>query len=204
MKRQNSPVNQASNQVGAPCNGHANHTNDDQPHARDNQSKRKKIQTIQPFSSLSQSALQAQRHEQERLRRLGLISDPPHRLPGIVDAVNERTKVPASEAVVIIDSSSDEDGPQASSFKKPPSSGYHSSMSSEDGRISTQPRQLTAANLPTSSCIVIDSSSDEENQENNSCLGDQTSNPTCSIQNANQVANDHSKREKVKTQNHIS
>ena len=201
MKRHNSPINDPNSQIDG--NGPDTNCGDVGTNQllTDGQSKRKKIQRIQPFSSLSQSALQAQHQEQERLRRLGFINDPSQQLPGIVNPVNARTKVPASDSLVIIDSS-DEDVPPAISFKQPPSSDYHSSMSSQDGKTSIQSTQSVTGNLLTSNCIVIDSSSDEENLDNNSSFaGGHVKNKAQPTQN--QADDDQSRRDKVKITNHF-
>ncbi|RDD35998.1 Helicase ARIP4, partial [Trichoplax sp. H2] len=191
MKRQH-PL---SNQPSHPLTANFNRSNDTLQYPfffSDYQSKRKKIQPVQPFRALSQPTLQAQHQERQRLTRLGLINDPSYHIPDIAD---ELTPVAASlsNPVVILDGSSDEEATQEAIHQL--SSGYHSSISSEDSKMVVHSTSSVTNPCTSSSCIVvIDSSSEDENSHDNNKSKNETFSPKQTIQ----LADDPSGRQQIK------
>ncbi|EDV25340.1 uncharacterized protein TRIADDRAFT_55310 [Trichoplax adhaerens] len=125
---------------------------------RDRLNKRKKIQPIQSFDTLNQPVLQAQREEQQRLIRLGLINDPSCYTS---DTADQSTPVGTSisNPVIILDSSSDEEEIQEVI--------YPLSKSSQDSKTVVHSGSSVTNPSASSYAAVIDSCSKDRNSHNN-------------------------------------
>ncbi|RDD46081.1 Helicase ARIP4 [Trichoplax sp. H2] len=125
---------------------------------RDRLNKRKKIQPIQSFDTLNQPVLQAQREEQQRLIRLGLINDPSCYTS---DTADQSTPVGTSisNPVIILDSSSDEEEIQEVI--------YPLSKSSQDSKTVVHSSSSVTNPSASSYAAVIDSCSKDRNSHNN-------------------------------------